>query len=636
MKNSILLFALCLIAGSAGAQIVNAYAKVNNITGSTIHISDVNQAYGKFEVGKEVLIMQMQDKLIQAPSNSENSGRTNNMKMAGLYEIATISSIQRSGTIPISITLTEQLDNNFNTSNASLQVVSYPELGTPHYNTESAMTGLPWNGKIGGVVAFKVAGNLTLRHNISATGIGFRGGAKSNWSDGYFEFLFGWIPIWRENPPLQPSPNTYFTEDNTGAYAEKGEGISTPNGNLSRKGRGALGTGGGGGNQNNAGGGGGSNFTAGGEGGNGYQTSNANASGGKGGQQLENHISASRVFMGGGGGGGQGNDNTATDGAAGGGIVMIMANRIITEGSNPNLEISANGSNAQNAQKDGAGGGGAGGSIILHANFWQLSPSTNLRVEANGGNGGGVSSSNAHGAGAGGGQGTVIFPFSQPAAGITVTTKNGNGGCNNGPCTSSAGNGAGQPNQGIIEFSVGPLPITLLTFEAVKAGSGVKLLWETASEINNDYFAIERSADMDQWQVLLTEAGAGFSTSLLQYESFDHNPLSGMNYYRLRQVDYNGDNTLSEVQAVNFTEGPGALEADIFPNPATTVININHPELSRFKILLYDAAGQLIEVFSSSYYQSLAIKTGSLESGTYFVILVDQQTSETYKVVVEK
>jgi hypothetical protein len=96
------------------------------------------------------------------------------------------------------------------------------------------------------------------------------------------------------------------------------------------------------------------------------------------------------------------------------------------------------------------------------------------------------------------------------------------------------------------------LPITLLSFSAKAEKGKVRTEWITASETNNDYFTIERSKDGRDWEKIGTVDGAGNSTSELTYRFADERPYSGISYYRLRQTDFDGESSLSEVRSVEI------------------------------------------------------------------------------------
>ena len=109
------------------------------------------------------------------------------------------------------------------------------------------------------------------------------------------------------------------------------------------------------------------------------------------------------------------------------------------------------------------------------------------------------------------------------------------------------------------------LPIELLDFNGKQVEDYVALSWETANETNNDYFIIEKSIDGKTFSQLSTVDGAGNSTETIRYDDRDLYPVTGINYYRLIQVDFDGTMTTSSVVAVNF-KAPTSI--NIRPNPS--------------------------------------------------------------------
>ncbi len=101
-----------------------------------------------------------------------------------------------------------------------------------------------------------------------------------------------------------------------------------------------------------------------------------------------------------------------------------------------------------------------------------------------------------------------------------------------------------------------PLPVELLDFTAVLNKSKVDLKWSTATEINNDFFIVERSADGKNFSEVAHVQGAGNSNKVLHYSSIDENPLGGISYYRLNQNDFNGSVSYSKVVPVNESKTP--------------------------------------------------------------------------------
>jgi autotransporter-associated beta strand protein len=103
--------------------------------------------------------------------------------------------------------------------------------------------------------------------------------------------------------------------------------------------------------------------------------------------------------------------------------------------------------------------------------------------------------------------------------------------------------------------SLNILPITLLSFHAKAEDRTVLTSWVTASEINNDFFTVERSKDGSTWEKVGTVDGAGNSNTELTYAFVDDDPYSGVSYYRLRQTDFDGTTTVSQIRAVEILQG---------------------------------------------------------------------------------
>lgn len=130
-----------------------------------------------------------------------------------------------------------------------------------------------------------------------------------------------------------------------------------------------------------------------------------------------------------------------------------------------------------------------------------------------------------------------------------------------------------------------PLPISLLEFTATPADGAVNLLWKTASELNNDYFTIERSADGVVFHEILRVRGAGNSSQTLTYQIQDQQPLTGISYYRLKQTDYDGQYEYFEMVRVRFEQGDTDLL--IYPNPTADFIHVNRAQ----EVRIYSLSG---------------------------------------------
>jgi len=169
-----------------------------------------------------------------------------------------------------------------------------------------------------------------------------------------------------------------------------------------------------------------------------------------------------------------------------------------------------------------------------------------------------------------------------------------------------------------------PLPIELLHFTATAKEASVALRWSTATEINNDYFTVERSADGEHFEPIGRVKGAGNSNKEQHYQLMDNQPYSGISYYRLRQTDVDGSTTTAPMQAVEFGAG-SHLEASLFPNPANHEARLSyHTGIAEpLQLQLFDVSGSLVyqAVLPASAQGNVAVQTGTLPAGYYNVRL---------------
>ena len=138
-----------------------------------------------------------------------------------------------------------------------------------------------------------------------------------------------------------------------------------------------------------------------------------------------------------------------------------------------------------------------------------------------------------------------------------------------------------------------PFPVELLGFSAEPTAKGTSYLeWATASERDNEGFVVERSFDGDSWQDLGFVEGKGDSRDEVRYSFVDEYPARGVNYYRLRQLDYDGTAKLSPVRSVTFRSGGDRL-VSAFPNPTRgwTTLKVYEGPLD---IRVTDAAGRVV------------------------------------------
>jgi len=167
-----------------------------------------------------------------------------------------------------------------------------------------------------------------------------------------------------------------------------------------------------------------------------------------------------------------------------------------------------------------------------------------------------------------------------------------------------------------------PLPIELHSFTATPKSKTVQLDWRTASELNNAFFEIERSANGRDFENIGKVAGAGTSQTPLDYEFTDLLPLNGWNYYRLRQVDFDGEFSYSPIQAVLMGKA-GEVRLLVFPNPTNNELNLKTDHLLQAgdRIEIYDYTGRQVLHVSASDAINAPITVSQLPAGTYIVRL---------------
>ncbi len=151
---------------------------------------------------------------------------------------------------------------------------------------------------------------------------------------------------------------------------------------------------------------------------------------------------------------------------------------------------------------------------------------------------------------------------------------------------------------GFSQFAIGtntsPLPIELISFIATPNEKEVKLDWSTATETNNDYFTIERSSNGYVFESIATIKGAGNSTNVLKYNYVDSSPFNGTSYYRLKQTDFDGKNSSSQMISVNMSVSQLEL-GNLYPNPATAFINVPIGVGSEnSEIAIYNSKGKMV------------------------------------------
>ena len=176
-----------------------------------------------------------------------------------------------------------------------------------------------------------------------------------------------------------------------------------------------------------------------------------------------------------------------------------------------------------------------------------------------------------------------------------------------------------------------PQPVTLAGFNLTNNGSSVTLYWATASEINNNYFSIERSRDGYNFESIGQVIGNGTSEIGHTYTFVDENPLLGTSYYRLAQYDYNGN---EEYSASLSTTMEDKTIVTVAPNPFTnqTSILISDEQKEAAQVKVFDLTGK--QLVAGSYFTNETITLGGeLNTGLYILQVQINDRLYTQKMV---
>ena len=182
------------------------------------------------------------------------------------------------------------------------------------------------------------------------------------------------------------------------------------------------------------------------------------------------------------------------------------------------------------------------------------------------------------------------------------------------------------------------LPIGLTSFTARQQDGVIKIRWTTESEINNNYFTVEKSLDGIHFETLCSIKGVGNSSSILNYEAADEHPFTGLNYYRLKQTDFDGSYSYSNVVSC-VSDGNGMMRVlSVNPNPvqfsANLTLDITDDE--DVSVQLSDTRGQL--VFDKIFFvhegiQHLELDLSGLEQGIYLLRVHCEYGSYSQKLI---
>jgi len=192
---------------------------------------------------------------------------------------------------------------------------------------------------------------------------------------------------------------------------------------------------------------------------------------------------------------------------------------------------------------------------------------------------------------------------------------------------------------GAIVFINSALPVEYLSMDAVCDGDNVRINWSTASQVNCDYFVVEKSVDGQSFIDIRTIHCAGNSNSVLNYSVKDDHVTTSTNYYRIRQVDIDGRTNYSPVMTASCEKGNSVFVVNGNYGNEEVLVWFDGSNGKQYIISLLDVAGK--RVYSEMYISGddeevkISIPAGNLSSGMYVVRVESEHEAGIQKIVIE-
>jgi len=197
----------------------------------------------------------------------------------------------------------------------------------------------------------------------------------------------------------------------------------------------------------------------------------------------------------------------------------------------------------------------------------------------------------------------------------------------------------GITGDGVLIADGGTLPIELVQFDVVNFGGKPAIEWTTATELNNNYFTVERSIDGTQAEVIGVVQGAGNSNMMLNYQFVDPNPVSGIAYYRIKQTDFDGTTETFNWKAINLEENQSS-KLNVYPNPTTGSINLSlsAATAAQTTVTVFDLTGRELfnQIFDSNgtFFATLDLSS-SLPAGIYYIQVQNDNQRSIEKIILK-
>lgn len=187
----------------------------------------------------------------------------------------------------------------------------------------------------------------------------------------------------------------------------------------------------------------------------------------------------------------------------------------------------------------------------------------------------------------------------------------------------------------IYFYRSGPLPVKLTSFTAVAKANIVGLNWETATEVNNRGFGVEKSIDGRTWSELTFVNASPSNVNGAKYSAVDQAPIQGMNFYRLRQTDLDGKFAYSAVRQVNFNGMADVIS--VYPNPSKGFVNVLvNPSSKKVNYSITNTTGRSLKsgiLLTDGTVNKVNIQ--GLPAGVYMLQVTDENGTKTTRLLVQ-
>lgn len=184
----------------------------------------------------------------------------------------------------------------------------------------------------------------------------------------------------------------------------------------------------------------------------------------------------------------------------------------------------------------------------------------------------------------------------------------------------------------ILQLQASALPVEWVSFKAIEKEEGIQLFWQTASEENNQQYVVERSRDGQSFHLLTTLPGNGTTSQTHQYDFIDKRPLKGVNYYRIRQDDFDGNSAYTEIVSANWNAPLSDLESlvlqsgTVIPIPPQLLGVAGHAQL-------IDITGRPVNQFKWEAEDNSLSVLNYLPSGQYWMNYHSEAQTYTQKIL---